>query len=166
VAAGDTYIRAKQDKPGHCCACGCMAGKFCTRWWVFSASGIGACAWLNLEDGVSVKFDGPATAAAARHLSIWQRTDEAVPITYSIIRQALPILNRWFILISEGTCIVRAIVPQALDEQLWTGAADIDFTVLGVCDVNPPIDTLNLASYQTEAAALVDWPDLQVWDWD
>jgi len=85
---------------------------------------------------------------------------------YTIQRQQAFTLNRWFLVITAGTCVVVATVDQEEDEQLWTGADDIPFNVFGDCGGVDPIGELSAASYRTQNAALVDFPDLQVWDWD
>ena len=142
-----------------------MEGKFCTRWWVLSATGIALCQWLNLEDGVILKYDHEARPSFPRWLWLWSRTDAAIPITYLLARQANPNPNNWNILITQGACNVAAEIDQELDEQLWTGADDVPFVSFGCGVDDPPIETLNVRSYKTEADALADFPSLQVWDW-
>lgn len=167
MAATDPWIRAKKDKPGHCCACNCMTGKWCERWWVLTATEIEHCGWLALETGVILKYRADVSEFLPNWSWLWQKTDDAIPIVYSVFRNAHPLINTWILLLSSGGCILRAIVDQEHDEQLWQGAEDIPFTTLGTCsgEGNSPIGTLSAKMYRTQAAALVDWPDLEVWDW-
>jgi len=165
VVTTDTYIRAKKDKPGHCCACECLPGLFCTRWWVLSASGISQCGWSFLEDGVLVKYDPAFRAPATRNVWRWFRFDDTVPITYTVRRFVTGPNDGWRVEIFTADCNVTANVLQAKDEQLWQGADDIPFTATGPGCFGTPIDVLNAASYGTIDAAQVDFPDLQDWDW-
>lgn len=165
MATDDPYIIAKKDKPGHCCACNCMSGKFCQRWWVLSATGIEHCGWLPLEFGVIVKFDWVLSNILSSSTWAWRFIDTPGLITYMIQRNAHPLLNNWTIFIISGGCVLRVVHEQALDEQLWQGGTDLPFVALGACAGDPPIGTLSAQMYRTQAAALEDWPDMQTWDW-
>lgn len=121
---------------------------------------------MNLEGGVIVKFDRAFTDLLPGGNYVWGRTDATIPITYRLTRQANASLNQWLLLIISAGCIIRFIHIQDEDETLWTGDEDVGFTALGVCAGDPPIGTLSLASYRTQKEALVDFPDLQIWDWD
>jgi len=113
-----------------------------------------------------VKFDAELTALTARWITNWRRIDTDLGITYFVNRQALPSLNRWQVVISANGCTTNAFVAQEEDEQLWTGADDIPFTAIGTCAGDSPILTLNAESFKTQAAAVVEYPDVQLWEWD
>jgi len=55
------------------------------------------------------------------------------------------------------------VVEQPQDEQLLLTLETDDPIQTGACDVDPMLDNLKIQFYATEAAALVDWPDAQVW---
>lgn len=112
-----------------------------------------------------IKFNLASTLLIPGGNYHWDRVDPALPAQYVIQRQQAGGSNKWFILISILGCTLLANVDQNEDETLWVGADDIDFDAFGVCAGDPPIDTLAVKMYRTQEAALVDFPDLQEWDW-
>jgi len=132
---------------------------------VLSAEGISQCLWLNLEDGVIIKYDDALTMAQPGGNYVWFREDDALGISYNLVRQQAGPLNRFFVLIVANGCIVTSVIEQDEDEQLLTIAEDNDITAFGTCAGDPPIDTLSIQSFRTQAAALVVFPDVQQWDW-
>jgi hypothetical protein len=121
-----------------------------------------------LEGGVLLKYDTIFMRTAVPGRYTWRKRDDALPAIYTVERQMDGAFNRTFIAIAITGCFIVAIVPQELDETLWTGDTNIDFDVLGNCVADPPIDVLNVKMYRTQKAALADFPDLQTWDgpWD
>lgn len=131
MAADDTYIRAKKDKPGHCCACGCMHGNFCTRWWVISAIEIESCGWLLLEDGVMIKFDAPFSRLF-RGLYFWRRLQFTPTLqSFQVSRNSTPAANNWNININIAGCVVAIVHPQPEDEKLLTEIVTDDISFFG-----------------------------------
>jgi len=114
---------------------------------------------------VLVKYSEEATETAGLGSYVWQRIDAAIPITYSLFRFAKAIPNNWRVVIAQGACFAIATFSQDVDENLVADITIDPVPIFGTCDVDPPIDTLRLQSYATIDDALLDYPDLQNWDW-
>ncbi len=132
---------------------------------MLTATGIGLCQWLNLEDGVLVKYSETATQTVGLGGYVWQRVDPAIPITYSIFRFAKAVPNSWRVVIAQGTCFAIANFDQDPEQDIPVDFSFDPVPFFGVCDVEPPIETLRVQSYGTIDDALVDYPSLQNWDW-
>ena len=159
------YLQGKKDKPGHCCAGNTSGEKFCQRWWVLTADEIQLCTWLQLETGVLIKYDPVFTAAQPIGLYTWSRLNTSPTELYRIQRDARPGFNLWRIAIAISGCLTAPSVTQPNDQDLLDDFSIETPSFVGTCDDPQPVSNLRAQSYRTVAAALLDYPDLQNWDW-
>lgn len=123
------------------------------------------CSWLNLEDGVLLKYSEEATRVAAMGTYIWRKIDSGIPITYTISRFAQTPPNNWRVIIVQGTCFAIATLPQSVDDDIPVDHTFSPVPFFGSCDDDNPVGSLRMQSYDTIDDALADYPDLQNWDW-
>jgi len=56
------------------------------------------------------------------------------------------------------------VFEQDEDEQVLTAVLNQDISAFGACAGDPPIDTISMQSFRTQAAAKLAFPDVQLWD--
>ncbi len=166
MAVGDPWIRAREDKPTHFTTGDCMPGGLGLRWCVLSSTGINFCGLINLEDGVIVKYDQLLSLSSSPPTTTYFWNDVANNVSYRVIKTTLDSPSQWRVLIFVGgTCLIRFTNIQPQDEELFTEFDADTILQLGVCDVDPMLDDCKAEFYPTQAAALLDWPDADVWVW-
>jgi len=167
MALGDPWIRARSDRPTHFTAGDCSPGALGLRWCVLSGTGIHVCQLLNLEDGVIVKYDREKSFETTPPTTTYFRDDTDLVVEYRIVKTTLDSPSQWRVLVLvNGTCLVRFTVVQPQGEELLTEIDADPVLQVGVCDADPMIDEMKAQFYRTEDAALVDWPDAQIWVWN
>lgn len=152
-----------QNRPGHCCACGCMAGRFCQRWMVLYATEVALCTLLDLDNGVLMKFKelelgGPTTAVYR-----WERND-LEPGNYYTVARGPTQPEDWGYGVAQGAKQIIGFNKQPEDELLLTGGTDDDPIIFGSWGVPNPVGSLGWQTFRRQADALAAFPSAQPWN--
>ena len=157
-------LKAKQDRPGHCCACNCLSGRFCTRWTVITATDITLCELLWMETGAIIKWNDQVTNGTSSSYTWRREPGGGIDQLVLLVRlPVLPPLPGWRVIITDGPKLILGHIPQPVDEQLLIAGTNDAPIIAGPWDDDDPVGTVSFSNYALLSQALLAWPDAVNW---